>query len=93
MKLLEGTIYTRDIEKLAKVLEADGLTVIKIVYDGRKLANAKMCAGFACLYDLINRVKIRTLINDELVGTMMDTLGSFGTCKLSIFSGEPICPA
>jgi nitrogen regulatory protein PII len=93
MKLLEGVIVTRDMEKLAKALETKGLIVNEIVYDGCRKVNSGLSKGVVCLYNLINRVKIRTIINDELVGTIMDTLSSFGDCKFVIFPEEQICLA
>lgn len=93
MKLLEGVIFTRDMEKLAKALEAKGLIVHEIVYDGCRKVNTGLSKGVVCLYNLINRVKIRTIINDELVGSIMDTLSSFGDCKFVIFPEELICLA
>ncbi len=93
MKLLEGVIFTRDMETLAKALEAKGLIVHEIVYDGCRKANTGISKGVVCLYNLINRVKIRTIINDELVGSIMDTLSSFGDCKFVIFPEEQVCLA
>lgn len=93
MKLLEGTIYTRDLEKLAKALEEKGLTVHESVYDGRKIVNSAIHEGIANIYNLLNRVKIRTIISDDLLGTLMDTLCSFGDCKFDVISEEQICLA
>ena len=91
MKLVEGIIYTRDMEKLSKALEAKGLIVQEVMYDGRRAVNSGILKGVACIYNLINRVKIRTVINDDLVGTLMDTLRSFGDCRFVIFPEERIC--
>ena len=93
MKLLEGVIVTRDMEKLAKALEAKGLIIHEIVYDGCRKVNTGLSKGVVCLYNLINRVKIRTIINDELVGSIMDTLSCFGDCKFVIFPEEQFCLA
>ena len=93
MKLVEGTIDTRDILKLSKALEAMGLIVLEIVYDGRRTMNYGIIEGIACVYNLVNRVKIRTVICDEWVGAMMDTLHSFGNCKFVIIPEERFCPA
>jgi nitrogen regulatory protein PII len=93
MKLLEGVIFTKDMERLAKALEAKGLIVHEIMYDGCRKVNTEISKGVVSLYNLINRVKIRTIINDELVGTIMDILSSFGDCKFVIFPEELICPA
>ena len=91
MKLIEGMIYTKDIEKLSKALEAKGLIVHEIVYDGCRKVNTGLSKGVVCLYNLINRVKIRAVINDDLVGTLMDTLKSFGDCRFVILPEERIC--
>ena len=93
MKLVEGIIYTRDMERLSQALEAKGLIVQEVIYDGRKAINSGIRKGIAYLYNLINRVKIRTVINDDLVGTLMDTLCSFGDCRFDIFPEERICLA
>jgi len=82
MKLLEGVIFTRDMEKLAKALEAKGLIVHEIVYDGCRKANTGISKGVVCLYNLVNRVKIRIVISDDLVSMLTDTLRSFGDCSL-----------
>jgi nitrogen regulatory protein PII len=91
VKLVEGIIYTRDMEKLTKALEAKGLIVQEVVYDGRRAINSGILKGIAYLYNLINRVKIRIVINDDLVGTLMDTLKNFGDCRFVIFPEERIC--
>ena len=91
MKLVEGIIYTRDMEKLSKALEAKGLIVQEVIYDGRKAVNSGIIRGIAYIYNLINRVKIRAVINDDLVGTLMDTLKSFGDCRFVILPEERIC--
>ena len=91
MKLVEGIIYTRDMAKLSKALESKGLIVHEVVYDGRRTINSGILKGIAYIYNLINRVKIRIVINDDLVGTLMDTLHSFGDCRFDIFPEEQIC--
>jgi nitrogen regulatory protein PII len=91
MKLVEGTIYTRDLEKLSTALEANGFIVQEVMYDGRRAINTGILKGIAYIYNLINRVKIRIVIHDELLGTLMDTLRSFGECSFNIFPGEQIC--
>jgi nitrogen regulatory protein PII len=91
MKKVEGIIYTRDLEKLSKVLEANGFIVQEVFYDGRRAINTGVLKGIAYVYNLINRVKIRIVINDDLVGTLMDTLRSFGECRFDIFPEERIC--
>ena len=93
MKLVEGIIYTRDMEKLSKALEAKGLIVQEVMYDGRRAINSGILKGIAYVYNLINRVKIRTVISDDLVGTLMDTLKSFGDCSFVISPEERICLA
>jgi len=93
MKLVEGIIYTRDKKKLAAALEAGGLIVKEVIYDGRRAINSGTLNGIAYVYDLINRVKIRTVINDDLVGMLMDTLRSCGDCKFIIIPEERFCPA
>jgi nitrogen regulatory protein PII len=93
MKLVEGTIDTRDMAKLSNALEAMGLIVLEIIYDGRRTVNYGIIEGIACVYNLINRVKIRTIVSDERVGAMMDTLHGFGNCKFIIIPEERFCPA
>ena len=93
MKNVEGIIYTRDLEKLSKALEAKGFIVQEVIYDGRRAINSGVLKGIAYVYNLINRVKIRIVINDDLVGTLMDTLRSFGNCSFNIFPEERICLA
>jgi len=91
MKKVEGIIYTRDLEKLSKALEANGFIVQEVFYDGRRAINTGVLKGIAYVYNLINRVKIRIVINDDLVGTLMDTLRSFGECRFDIFPEELLC--
>jgi nitrogen regulatory protein PII len=91
MKKVEGIIYTRDLEKLSKVLEANGFIVQEVFYDGRRAINTGVLKGIAYVYNLINRVKIRIVINDDLIGTLMDTLRSFGECRFDIFPEERLC--
>ena len=93
MQKVEGIIYTRDLEKLSKALEANGFIVQEVIYDGRRAINSGVLKGIAYVYNLINRVKIRIIINDDLVGTLMDTLRSFGNCSFNIFPEERICLA
>jgi len=93
MKMVEGIIYTRDMKKLAAVLEAMGLIVQEIVYDSSRTARYGIFKGIAYVYSLLNSVKIRTVIGDEQVGTLMETLHSFGNCKFVIFPEEQICLA
>ena len=91
MKNVEGIIYTRDLEKLSKALEANGFIVQEVMYDGRRAINSGVLKGIAYVYNLINRVKIRIVINDDLIGTLMDTLRSFGNCSFNIFPEEQNC--
>jgi nitrogen regulatory protein PII len=91
MKKVEGMIYTRDLEKLSKALEANGFIVQEVFYDGRRAINSGVFKGIAYIYNLINRVKIRIVINDDLVGTLMETLRSFGECRFDIFPEEQFC--
>jgi nitrogen regulatory protein PII len=91
MKLVVGIIYTRDMLKLGDALEAMGLIVHEFSYDGRRSAHCRVFEGVACVYRLLNRVKIRTVISDELVGTLMETLRGFGNCKYVIIPEEQIC--
>jgi nitrogen regulatory protein PII len=93
MKKIEGINDTIHLEKLSKALEANGFIVQEVVYDGRRAINSGVLKGIAYVYNLINRVKIRIVINDDLVGTLMDTLRSFGNCSFNIFPEEQICPA
>ncbi len=91
MKKVEGIIYTRDLAKLSQALEAKGFIVQEVMYDGRRAINTGVLKGIAYVYNLINRVKIRIVINDDLVGTLMDTLKSFGNCSFNIFPEERAC--
>jgi nitrogen regulatory protein PII len=91
MKQVEGIIFTRDLEKLSKALEAQGFVVQEVLYDGRRAINSGILKGIAYVYNLINRVKIRIVISDDLVGELMDTLRSFGNCSFDIFPEERIC--
>lgn len=93
MKMVEGIIYTRDMKKLIATLEAMGLIVHEIVYDGRRTVRYRVLEGIACVCNLLNRVKIRTVISDGLVGTMMENLRSFGNCDFVIISEEHFCLA
>ena len=93
MKLVVGIIYTRDMLKLGDALEAMGLIVHEIACDGCRTVQYRVFEGVACVYRLLNRVKIRTVISDELVGTLMETLHSFGNCKFIIIPEEQICVA
>ena len=92
MKLVVGIIYTRDMLKLGDALEAMGLIVHEI-YDGRRTVQYRVFEGVAYMYRLLNRVKIRTVISDELVGTLMETLHSFGNCKFVIIPEWQVCPS
>jgi len=91
MKKVEGIIFTRDLEKLSEALEANGFIVQEVMYDGRRAINSGVFKGIAYIYNLINRVKIRIVINDDLVGTLMETLRSFGECRFDIFPEEQFC--
>ena len=91
MKQVEGIIYTKDLEQLSRALEAKGMTVQEVVYDGRMATNSGILKGIAYMYNLINRVKIRIVINDDLVATLLETLRRFGDCRLVVFSEELIC--
>jgi nitrogen regulatory protein PII len=91
MQQVEGIIYTKDLEKLSRALEEKGLVVQEVIYDGHLAINSGILRGIAYIYNLINRVKIRMVISDELVNTLMDTLRSFGDCRLVIFPEEQVC--
>jgi nitrogen regulatory protein PII len=91
MQQVEGIIYTKDMEKLSKALEEKGLVVQEVIYDGRMAKNSGILKGIAYIYNLINRVKIRIVISDDLVSMLVDTLRSFGDCRLVVFSEERIC--
>jgi nitrogen regulatory protein PII len=91
MKQVEGIIFTRDLKKLSKALEARGFVVQEVMYDGRRAINSGILKGIAYVYNLINRVKIRIVINDDLIGELMETLRSFGECRFDIFPEERIC--
>ena len=91
MKLVQGIIFTKDLETLSQALEAKGFIVQEVIYDGRRALNSGIRKGIAYVYNLVNRVKIRIVINDDLVGELMDTLRSFGSCSLDIFPDEQPC--
>jgi nitrogen regulatory protein PII len=91
MKQVEGIIFTRDLKKLSKALEAQGFVVQEVMYDGRRAINSGILKGIAYVYNLINRVKIRIVINDDMIGELMETLRSFGECSFNIFPEEQIC--
>jgi nitrogen regulatory protein PII len=91
MKQVLGIVYTRDLDKLSKALEAQGFTVQEVIYDGRRAINSGILKGIAYVYNLINRVKIRFVISDDLVGELMETLRSFGNCSFEISPEERIC--
>ena len=93
MKLLEGIIYTKEMEKLTAALETMGVVVHNVVYDGRRTVHLGMVEGIACVYSVLNRVKIRTVIGDERLGTMLETLRSFGNCKFVIIPEGQFCLA
>jgi nitrogen regulatory protein PII len=93
MKLVQGIIFTRDLENLSKALEAKGFIVKEVIHESRKAINSRVINGIAHVYNLINRVKIRIVINDDLVGELMDTLHSFGNCSFNISPEERICLA
>jgi nitrogen regulatory protein PII len=88
-----GIIYTRDMQKLSAALEAMGLIVHETVCDTRRSASYAALEGIASVYNLINRVKIRVIISDELVGAIIENLHSFGNCKFVIVPEEPFCRA
>jgi nitrogen regulatory protein PII len=91
MKNVEGIIYTKDLENLSKALESNGFIVQEVVYDGCRVINSGFIKGIAYMYNLINRVKIRIVVNDDMVGKLMDTLRSFGNCSINIYSEEQVC--
>jgi nitrogen regulatory protein PII len=93
MKLVQGIIFTRDMEKLSKSLEAKGYIVKEVIHEGRRAINSSVIIGIAHVYNLINRVKIRIVISDDLLGELMDTLHSFGNCSFNISPEERICLA
>lgn len=84
MKLIEGIVYTKEIENLSDALEAMGL----IVHDGHRTVSNGIVRGIAYLYNLVTRVKIRTVISDEMVGTFMETLHCFGDCRIQVFAAD-----
>ena len=91
MQQVEGIIYTKDLEKLSKALEGKGLIVQEVIYDGRMAKNSGIIKGIVYIYNLINRVKIRIVISDDLVGMLKDTLYSIGDCKLVVLPEDRIC--
>jgi nitrogen regulatory protein PII len=91
MKQVLGIVYTKDLDNLSKALEAKGFIVQEVIYDGRRAINSGILKGIAYVYNLINRVKIRIVINDDLVGELMDTLRTFGNCSFDIFPEERLC--
>jgi nitrogen regulatory protein PII len=91
MKLIVGIIYTKEMLKLGEALGAMGLVVHEIANDSHRGLQSKVFEGVAHLCRLLNRVKIRTVISDEMVGAMMETLHSFGNCKFVIIPEEQFC--
>jgi nitrogen regulatory protein PII len=88
MKFITGIIYTRDLQKVAEALKAMGLIVHQITSGGRGTLHHGVTDGLAIVHHVFNRVKIRTMIRDELVGTMLDALHSFGNCRFVITPEE-----
>jgi nitrogen regulatory protein PII len=90
MEKVEVIIYTRDLKKLAKALEAKDIDVQEVMYDGRRAINYGGNKVIAYVYNLLNGVKIRIVMNDDLTNTLMKTLRSFGNCSFYIFPIEQI---
>ena len=61
MKQVEGIIFTRDLEKLSKALEAKEHIVQEGIYDSRRAKKSGIFKGIAYVYNLIDRVKILLL--------------------------------
>jgi nitrogen regulatory protein PII len=89
--MVEGIIYTNDNKNLTAALEAMGLIVREIIYEGPRTVRYRVSEGVACVYNLLNGVKIRIVISDELIGTIMENLRSFGNCDFVIISEEHFC--
>ncbi|MGD0586177.1 MAG: P-II family nitrogen regulator [Oryzomonas sp.] len=84
MKQVDGIINTKDMERLSKALEAKGFIVYEVMYNGSRAINSGILKGVAYIYNQFNRVKIKIVIDDNLVGTLMDTLCSIGECSFDI---------
>lgn len=89
MKLIEGIVYSKDVGKIVDALETMGL----IVHDGHRTVNNGIIKGMAYIYDMVTRIRIRTVIGDEMVGIVMETLHGFGDCKIAILPAESVCLA
>jgi nitrogen regulatory protein PII len=84
MKQVDGIIITNDMERLSQALEAKGFIVYQVMYNGSRAINSGIIKGAAYIYNQINKVMIKIVIDDNLVGTLTDTLCSFGDCSLDI---------
>jgi|GEM_PF-2002280 len=93
MKQVDGIIITKDMESLSKALEAKGFTVCEIMYNGSRAINSGILKGVAYVYGQMNRVMIKIVIDDNLVGTVTDILRSFGECSFDISPEVRACLA
>ena len=84
MQQVDGIIITKDMERLSQALEAKGFIVYQVMYNGSRAINSGILKGVAYIYNQINRVMIKIVIDDNLVGTLMDTLRGIGECSLDI---------
>jgi len=93
MKQVDGIICTNDLENLSKALNEKGFIVHEVIYDGRMAINCRISKGVVYVYNQVDKVKIKIVIEDDLVDTLMDTLCSFGNCSLDISPEVRICLA
>jgi len=93
MKQVDGIICTSDLENLSKALKEKGFIVHEVIYDGRRAINCRISKGVVYVYNQVNKVKIKIVIEDDLVDTLMDTICSFGNCSLDISPEVRICLA
>jgi nitrogen regulatory protein PII len=84
MKQVDGIIFTKDMERLSQALEAKGFIVYEVMYNGSRAINSGILKGVAYIYSQISRVMIKIVIDDNLVGTLTDTLRGIGECSLDI---------
>jgi nitrogen regulatory protein PII len=85
MKQVDGIIFTKDMERLSQALEAKGFIVYQLMYNGSRAINSGILKGVAYIYSqIMSRVMIKIVIDDNLVGTLTDTLRGIGECSLDI---------
>ncbi|MCM0084245.1 hypothetical protein L4X63_21920 [Geomonas sp. Red32] len=96
MKLMKGIVYTREIGRVALALQGAGLVVNESGSDRQPVRvtgptgartpfpEAESGPGTAWLNLLLNRVRITTLVSDEMIGAVMESVRVIGECKFSV---------